>query len=192
MESALALSVSPSDPNVPSVPNDDEALTPSSDVVLLSSKSRNGCRFRCPRNLPSRHFASSRIDDRRRPEARSLRRELYAARLVCALYRSSNAAAKYLLRWLRLSEQFIRVDKWSLCRGLGCQAEWQRGEIGLIGCLAVKARVRSAPIVQQGLRTPTGPFSENCFIIGIRGSGCEWRSMRRSTRLAAKRDRGPR
>jgi len=33
MESALALSVSPSDPNVPSVPNDDEALTPSSDVV---------------------------------------------------------------------------------------------------------------------------------------------------------------
>jgi hypothetical protein len=32
--------------------------------------------------LSSRHFASSRIDDRRRPEARSLHRELYAARLV--------------------------------------------------------------------------------------------------------------
>jgi hypothetical protein len=27
--------------------------------------------------------------------------------------------------------------------GLGCQAEWQRGEVGLIGCDAVKARVRT-------------------------------------------------
>lgn len=31
-------------------------------------------------------------------------------------------------------------------------------------------------LVQQGLRTPTRPFSENCFVIGIRGSGCRWRS----------------
>src|ERR1700716_3387299 len=89
------------------VPSPPQALTclafrTSLDAVLgrgaLSSKSRNGCRIRCPRNLPSRHFASSRIDDRRRPEARILRRELYAARLVCALYRSSNAAAKYAPR----------------------------------------------------------------------------------------------
>src|SRR6266566_5660373 len=42
--------------------------------------------------------------------------------------------------------------------------------------------VRPYVIVQQGLRTPTGPFSENCFIIGIRGSGCGWRSTRRPTR----------
>jgi hypothetical protein len=38
-----------------------------------------------------------------------------------------------------------------------------------------KAQMRPAAIVQQGLRTPTGPFSENCFIICIRGVGCGWR-----------------
>jgi hypothetical protein len=46
---------------------------------------------------------------------------------------------------------------------LGCQAEGQRAKVGLIGCDAVKARMRSAAVVQQGLRTPTGPFSENCM-----------------------------
>ena len=40
-------------------------------------------------------------------------------------------------------------------------------------------------VVQQGLRTPTGPFSESCFILGIRGSGCGWRFLRRSARLTA-------
>jgi hypothetical protein len=39
---------------------------------------------------------------------------------------------------------------------LGCQAECQRGEVSLIGCLAVKARVGPPTVVQQGLRTPTG------------------------------------
>ena len=29
-------------------------------------------------------------------------------------------------RWPRLSEQFFRIDKWSVCRGLGCQADGQR------------------------------------------------------------------
>ena len=62
--------------------------------------------------------------------------------------------------------------------GLGCHADGQRVEVGLIGCVAVKARVGPAAIVQQGLRTPTGPFSENCFIIGIHGLGCGWRSTR--------------
>ena len=32
--------------------------------------------------------------------------------------------------------------------GLGCQAEGQRGEVGLIGCRAVKARMRSAAVVE--------------------------------------------
>ena len=42
--------------------------------------------------------------------------------------------------------------------------------------------VRTLFIVQRGLRTPTGPFSKNYFIIGIRGSGCGWRFTGRSTR----------
>ena len=32
--------------------------------------------------------------------------------------------------------------------GLGCQAEWQRVEVGLIGCAAVKARMRSPAVVK--------------------------------------------
>jgi hypothetical protein len=68
---------------------------------------------------------------------------------------------------------------------LGCHADGQRIEVGLIGRRAVKARMWSTVIVQQGLRTPTGPFSENCFIIGIRGSGCGWRFTGRSTRPMA-------
>src|SRR6516165_1074949 len=69
--------------------------------------------------------------------------------------------------------------------GLGCQAEGQRGEVGLIGCRAVKARMWAPAVAQQRLGTPTGPFSENCFIDGIRGSGCRWLSTRRSTRRMA-------
>jgi hypothetical protein len=32
--------------------------------------------------------------------------------------------------------------------GLGCHADGQRVEVGLIGCVAVKARVRPAAIVE--------------------------------------------
>ena len=32
--------------------------------------------------------------------------------------------------------------------GLGCQAEWQLVEVGLIGCRRVKARMRPAVIVE--------------------------------------------
>ena len=34
------------------------------------------------------------------------------------------------------------------CRGLGCHADGQRVEVGLIGCVAVKARVGPAAIVE--------------------------------------------
>src|SRR5262245_23277528 len=51
--------------------------------------------------------------------------------------------------------------------------------------LLIERLMRPFEIVQQGLRTPTGPFSENCFIIGIRGSECGWRSTRWSTRPMA-------
>ncbi len=47
--------------------------------------------------------------------------------------------------------------------GLGCHADRQLAEVGLIGCGAVKARMRPHFVVQEGLRTPTGPFSENCL-----------------------------
>jgi hypothetical protein len=32
--------------------------------------------------------------------------------------------------------------------GVGCRAEWQRGEVGLIGCHAVKARTWSSAVVK--------------------------------------------
>ncbi|MER2634669.1 MAG: hypothetical protein ABTQ30_12530, partial [Rhizobiaceae bacterium] len=51
--------------------------------------------------------------------------------------------------------------------------------------VAPTSLVWSLPVVQQGLRTPTGPFFESCFIDGIRGSGDGWRSMRRSRRRMA-------
>jgi hypothetical protein len=53
-----------------------------------------------------------------------------------------------LQNWLRLSEQIFRVAKWRPLPGLGCQAEWQRGEVGLIGCRAVKARMRTSAIIK--------------------------------------------
>ena len=51
-------------------------------------------------------------------------------------------------RWFRLSEQIFRVDKWRSLPGLGCQADWQFVEVGLIGCGAVKARMRSPAVVE--------------------------------------------
>jgi glycosyltransferase involved in cell wall biosynthesis len=41
------------------------------------------------------------------------------------------------------------------------------------GGFSIDAGVRPMPVVQQRLITPTGPFSENCIIVGIRGSGSE-------------------
>jgi hypothetical protein len=52
------------------------------------------------------------------------------------------------MQWSRFSEQIFRIAKWSLCRGLGCHADGQRVEVGLIGCVAVKARVGPAAIVE--------------------------------------------
>ena len=40
--------------------------------------------------------------------------------------------------------------------GLGCQAEWQRGEVGLIGRCVVKARMRSAAIVEVEVAADCG------------------------------------
>src|SRR6516162_1081079 len=51
------------------------------------------------------------------------------------------------VRWLRLSEQNFRVDKWSLCRGYR-RAERQRVEVGLIGRASVKARMRPMAVVE--------------------------------------------
>ena len=45
-------------------------------------------------------------------------------------------------------------------------------EVNVGSCNVVDALVVADVIVQQGLRTPTRPFFENCSIIGIRGSGC--------------------
>ena len=47
----------------------------------------------------------------------------------------------------------------------------------------VKARVRAASIVQQGLRTPTGPFFARFFIGIILGLVAEFAFMGPSTRL---------
>src|SRR6185369_11174207 len=52
------------------------------------------------------------------------------------------------LRWLRLSEQFLRIDRWIILPGLGCQAEGQRFAVSSIGRHAVKARVRASCIVK--------------------------------------------
>src|SRR5258708_11735037 len=45
--------------------------------------------------------------------------------------------------------------------------------------------MRTPAIVRGDLRTPTGPFYESCFILGIRGSGSWWPFMRRSIRQVA-------
>jgi hypothetical protein len=67
--------------------------------------------------------------------------------------------------------------------GLGRQADWRLVEVGLIWCGVVKALVRSAAIVQQGLRTPTGPFFARFFIDIILGLVAEFALMGPSTRL---------
>jgi hypothetical protein len=63
------------------------------------------------------------------------------------------------LRWPRLFGQFFRFDKWNLYRGLGCQADWQHAvgtEVSLIWGHAVKARVRTAPIVKIEVASDRG------------------------------------
>jgi hypothetical protein len=52
----------------------------------------------------------------------------------------------------------------------------------LIWCGVVKALVRAAAIVQQGLRTPTGPFFARFFIGIIPGLVAEFAFMGPSTR----------
>ena len=69
--------------------------------------------------------------------------------------------------------------------GLSCRAEGQLCEVSLIGCHAVKARMRASFIVQQGLRTPTEPRFENCCTRGIRGLLFGLPFTRRSTKLTA-------
>jgi hypothetical protein len=67
--------------------------------------------------------------------------------------------------------------------GLGRQAEWLLVEVGLIWCGVVKALMRSAAIIQRGLRTPTGPFFARFFIGIILGLVAEFAFMGPSTRL---------
>ena len=126
-----------------------------------------------------------------RPDPRNRHHQRYCSVPAC---RAASKAASQA-RWLAVAENqgYFRgpvncsgpgsLNRFSaslsgVLPGLGCHADGQRVEVGLIGCVAVKARVGPAAIVQQSLRTPTGPFSENCFIIGIHGLGCGWRSTR--------------
>jgi hypothetical protein len=67
--------------------------------------------------------------------------------------------------------------------GLGRHADWQRVEVGLIRRAAVKARVWTSAIVQQLLRTPTGPLLAKFFIGIILGLVAELAFMGLSTRL---------
>src|SRR3954468_10376367 len=48
------------------------------------------------------------------------------------------------------------------------------------GCLPAQRLMRPAGVVQQGLRTPTGPLSAKFSIGGIRGLAWTFMSMRRS------------
>jgi hypothetical protein len=69
--------------------------------------------------------------------------------------------------------------------GLGCQAEGQRREVGLIGCHAVKARVWTPAVIQRGLRTPTGPFYARYYTGIILGSVAMFVFMGPSTKRMA-------
>src|SRR5258706_11843142 len=89
------------------------------------------------------------------------------------------------MSWRGLSEQSFRVDMEPL-PGLGCHAEWQRGEVSLIGCHAVKARMRSAAVVQHDDGTPTGSRSTSFFIRGILGPDA-WSIFMRWLRRLAER-----
>lgn len=53
------------------------------------------------------------------------------------------------MSWSRLSEQNLRADKWSV-PGLGCHADWQQVEVGLIRGAAVKARVGTPVSADRG------------------------------------------
>jgi hypothetical protein len=66
--------------------------------------------------------------------------------------------------------------------GLGRRAERRKIEVGLIRGAVVKARMRSSPVVQQRLRTPTGPFFARFFIDIILGLVAEFAFMEQSTR----------
>ena len=55
--------------------------------------------------------------------------------------------------------------------GLGCRAEQQLGEVGLIGGSAVKALMWAFSIVQRDEATPIGPRSAKLSIFGIRYAG---------------------
>lgn len=60
--------------------------------------------------------------------------------------------------------------------------ERRKIEVGLIRGAVVKARMRTAAIVQLRLRTPTGPFFVRFFISIILGLVAEFAFMGRSTR----------
>jgi hypothetical protein len=62
--------------------------------------------------------------------------------------------------------------------GLGRRAERRKIEVGLIRGAVVKARMRSSPVVQLSLRTPTGLFAEKFCIDFIPGSGATLSSTR--------------
>jgi len=55
----------------------------------------------------------------------------------------------------------------------------------LLGGDIAKGGMQPLTIVQQGLRTPTGPVFASFCIVGIRGLGFGFASMRRSTRQMA-------
>jgi len=62
--------------------------------------------------------------------------------------------------------------------GLGCRAERQQGEIGLIRRGAVKALMWTLGIVQRDEATPIGPRSAKFSIFGIRGQDAPFKFMR--------------
>ncbi|MCK1724546.1 hypothetical protein [Bradyrhizobium sp. 142] len=70
-----------------------------------------------------------------------------------------------------------------LLPGLGRRAERRKIEVGLIRGAVVKARMWSLSVVQQGLRTPTGPFFARFFIGIIPGLVAKFTFVGLSTRL---------
>src|SRR6202163_2976798 len=68
------------------------------------------------------------------------------------------------MSWSRLSEQNLRVDKWSVCRGLGCRAERQWGEVGLIRRAAVRARMWAAAIIKVEITADRNACFADAFV----------------------------
>src|SRR6266446_2238110 len=68
------------------------------------------------------------------------------------------------MSWSRLSEQNLRVDKWSLCRGLSRRAERRKIEVGLIRGAVVKTRMRSSPVVKVEIPTNRASCLADCFV----------------------------